>query len=105
MPWAAGPGRSGRTGEEGTGVLGVLGAGRRCFVAKVTPEGVRRDLAREAAGNLAKRHHIGQATYGPGTVPAQYGSLARFLTGLDKLVDGIRAQFVAFGEGRDGRPT
>ena len=105
MARVAVPGGSGRTGDAGSGVFGDFGAGRRCFVAKVTPEGVRRDLAREAAGNLAKRHHIGQATYGPGTVPAQYGSLARFLTGLDKLVDGIRAQFVAFGEGRDGRPA
>ena len=39
------PGRSGRTGEAGAADLGDFGAGRRCFVAKVTPEGVWRDLA------------------------------------------------------------
>jgi len=55
MALAVDPGRSARTGEEGAGVLGDFGAWRRCFVANVTPEGVGRDFAREAAGNLAKR--------------------------------------------------
>jgi len=52
------PGRSGRAGDAGSGVFGDFGAGRRCFVAKVTPETVWRDLAREAAGNLAKRSRV-----------------------------------------------
>jgi hypothetical protein len=52
------PGRSERTGDGGFGVFGDFGAGRRCFVAKVTPEDVWRDLAREAAGNLAKRSRV-----------------------------------------------
>jgi hypothetical protein len=72
-------GRSRGTGEEGTGVLGDFGAGRRCFVAKVTPEGVRRDLAREAAGNLAKRHHIGQARGIPDVRPRILGHSIDFL--------------------------
>ena len=62
------PGRSGRTGGEGAGVFGDFGPGRRCFVAKVTPEGVGRDLAREAAGNLAKPCNLVKP--GAPTVPA-----------------------------------
>jgi len=47
MAWVTDPGRSGRTGDAGSGVFGDFDAGRRCFVAKVTPETVWRDLARE----------------------------------------------------------
>ena len=99
--WPADAGRPGGTGEEGTGVLGDFGAGRRCFVAKVTPEGVRRDLAREAAGNLTKRQHIGQATRVLDEAPARDRSLARFLPSLDKRIDSVRPYLVAFSKGGD----
>src|SRR5436190_24294486 len=100
------PGRSGRSDEAGSGVLGDFGTGRLCFVAKVTPEGVGRDLARKAAGKLSKTGSRGQVRCSDRAVRAALRiiwSFTHLFAFLDESVDGIRTHLIAFSEGGDGR--
>jgi hypothetical protein len=77
-------------------------AGGRCFVANMTPEGVGRDLTREAAGKLAKTVGSGQAARNPADPISRVWLFARYLPSLNELIDGVHAHFVTTGKGGDG---